>query len=647
MDFFKLKKAQSESTTKVSIQREGNRQIKQISEAVSTVPWGISMLSLAWTAGPVTLFAAQISYLLGYNKAPTQENLIFFFVYTVITGIAGIVAQITYKLTQGKKVENQKQQVSMVLEQLPELRWQVLDLHTHQLTPEQRTRYVAKILLQKVELDPESLKQAVFDLTSNKAFARLLSQIEIYRQVGMDRRIDDLTEAHHELITNVIIGLEDIEPDAIPMLRMRLQGDSPDQKTGMPRHENFIERVFSAIEEENDLLMNDEDVEEMIVLVFELLCGRKIPTLTFSYSGRWELASALDRLETERSKYRIAQATGLSRIRSLTSYINNIKQEYIEIPHEEHTPMSLSQSADLLVEQAELFLDKQADLLTDYCAQSRKNSNKVDKEWVKHQSEILSNSIQLWKEIRKAYSQLGKQHELLLKASDHWDKYIRNYSDNDTQLQLGRGNKGLRIKENIIELDAKAKAEICATLANFLSKNKLTPEDQNKARQTWLRGRVTKTTLHEDHITPELAKQLAIEIALVLEPYIHLSRPEIQRAIYSTHGSYMNDIEPGMSAATKIAMGSAMADEKRKDLSIAAERLALALVKHYQVNLEEEAIIFLRDTYQARESRLNMINQYSANKERKISYLTLRPPAVAAPKRGWYTALIDARRIIS
>ena len=273
-----------------------------------------------------------------------------------------------------------------------------------------------------------------------------------------------------------------------PCYGMRLQGDSPDQKTGMPRHENFIERVFSAIEEENDLLMNDEDVEEMIVLVFELLCGRKIPTLTFSYSGRWELASALDRLETERSKYRIAQATGLSRIRSLTSYINNVKQEYIEAPHEEHTPMSLSQSADLLVEQAELFLDKQAELLTDYCAQSRKSSNKVDKEWVKHQSEILSTSIQLWKEIRKAYSQLGKQHELLLKASDRWDKYIRNYSDNDTQLQLGKGNKGLRIKENIIELDAKAKAEICATLANFLSKNKLTPEDQNKARTDMVKG---------------------------------------------------------------------------------------------------------------------------------------------------------------
>ncbi|MFG1491300.1 hypothetical protein ABMA58_18770, partial [Oceanospirillum sp. HFRX-1_2] len=141
------------------------------------------------------------------------------------------------------------------------------------------------------------------------------------------------------------------------------------------------------------------------------------------------------------------------------------------------------------------------------------------------------------------------------------------------------------------------------------------------------------------------AKQLAIEIALALEPHIHLSRPEIQRAIYSTNAIYMNDIEPGMSAATKAAMGTAMANEKRHDLSVAAERLALALVKHYRVELGEDAIAFLRDTYHARESRLNVLNQFAKPRERKISYLNLRPPVVAAPKRDWYKALIEARRL--
>ncbi|MBB1488513.1 hypothetical protein [Oceanospirillum sediminis] len=644
MDFFR--RHSGSATTRVSIQKEGNRQIRQISEAVTTVPWGISLFSLAWTAGPVTLFAAQISYLLGYNKAPTQENLVFFFVYTVITGVAGIVAQLTYKLTQVPKIEQQKKQISLVLEQLPELRWQTLDLATHPLSAEQRARYVARILLQKVDLDPESLKQAVFDLTGNKAFARLLSQIEIYRQVGMDRRIDDLTDNQRFLIRHVMIELEHIEPDAIPILRTRLQGDSPDLKSGMPRQENFIERIFAAIEEENDLLMTHEDVEEMIVLAFELLCGRKIPMLVFDYKGRWELANALDNMETVRSEYRIAQARGLSRIRALASYINKQKTERKEPDAKSIELLQLNQSADLLVELAEEFIDEKAADLREYCIRTRKQRKKPDSLWVHQQADILSDAISLWKEIRRAYEQIGRKHAQLLKTSDRWEKFISRFSVQEEKLQINSGQRGLRVKEKEISLDDKDKADVCEKLYRFLVDNKLTTEDQSKARQKSLRGRVASSELPDDHITPEMAKQLAIEIALALEPHIHLSRPEIQRAIYSTYATYMNDIEPGMSAATKAAMGAAMAVEKRHDFSGAAERLALALVKHYRVELSEEAIAFLRDNYHARESRLNLINQYSSNRERNVSYLNLRPPVVVAPKREWYLALIEARRTV-
>lgn len=644
MNFFGRTKSEN-STTRVSIQREGFAHIRQISEAVTTMPWGISLLSLAWTAGPVTLIAAQLSYVLGYNKAPTQENLIFFIIYTVITGVAGIVAQITYRLTRVPKLEEEKRRVSLVLEQLPELRWQVLDLHTHQHNVEQRQRYVAKLLLQKADLDPESLKQAIYDLTLNKAFARLISQIEIYRQVGMDRRIDDLVESQRFLIRHVLVQLETVEPDAIPIIRARLQGDSPDQKLGMPRQENFIERIFAAIEEENDLLMSDEDVEEMIVLAFELLCGRKISMLTFAYRGRWELADALDRMERYRSEYRIAQATGLSRIRALASFINqqNLAQRVSEEDVIEQ--LQLNQSADTLVESAEIYMDERAESLSEYCRKARRKKAKVDKEWIREQSRELGEALNLWKEIRRSYERIGRIHVQLLKASERWEKFVDTFSVSDNKLQIGSGHRGLKVTEKFVYLDEEAISEVCTRLHSFMAKHKLTPEDQNQARNKALRGRVERSSLPEDHITPELAKQLAIEIALALEPHIHLSRPEIQRAIYSTNAIYMNDIEPGMSAATKVAMGAAMANEKRHDLSVAAERLALALVKHYRVELGEEAVAFLRDTYHARESRLNMLNQFAKPRERKISYLNLRPPVVSAPKRDWYKALIEARRL--
>ena len=644
MGFFG-RKAANNSTTKVSIQREGFSHIRQISEAVTTMPWGLSLLSLAWTAGPVTLIAAQLSYVLGYNKAPTQENLIFFIIYTVITGVAGIIAQIVYRLTRVPKIEEEKRRVSLVLEQLPELRWQVLDLHTHQHDPEQRQRYVAKLLLHKADLDPESLKQAVYDLTQNKAFARLISQIEIYRQVGMDRRINDLVENQRFLIRHVLVQLENIEPDAIPLLRTRLQGDSPDQKMGMARQENFIERVFAAIEEENDLLMSDEDVEEMIVLAFELLCGRKIPMLSFTYKGRWELATALDRMERNRSEYRIAQATGLSRIRSLANFINQQNSQNREDDDEDVEYLQINQSADILVASAEAYMDQCAEELSAYCRKVRRRRKEADREWIREQSRLLGEAMNLWKEIRRAYERIGRMHVQLLKASERWERFVDTFSVSDEKLQIGSGLRGLTVTEKSISLDEEAISEVCAVLSEFMVKHKLTPDDLNHARTKTLRGRVERSMLPEDHITPEIAKQLAIEIALALEPHIYLSRPEIQRAIYSTHAIYMNDIEPGMSAATKAAMGSAMAKEKRHDLSVAAERLALALVKHYQVELGDDAIAFLRDTYHARESRLNMLNQFAKPRERKISYLNLRPPVVAAPKRDWYKALIAARRL--
>ena len=47
----------------------------------------------------------------------------------------------------------------------------------------------------------------------------------------------------------------------------------------MPRDEHFIERVMAAIEHDNDLLMTLQDVEEMVILAFELISGREIPVL--------------------------------------------------------------------------------------------------------------------------------------------------------------------------------------------------------------------------------------------------------------------------------------------------------------------------------------------------------------------------------
>ncbi|MHC9035536.1 hypothetical protein ACYTTR_07430, partial [Cobetia marina] len=159
-------------------------------------------------------------------------------------------------------------------------------------------------------------------------------------------------------------------------------------------------------------------------------------------------------------------------------------------------------------------------------------------------------------------------------------------------------------------------------------------EIASQARETILRVGVDK------------AKAMAIEIALALEPHIHLSRPAVQRAINGSNAAYFGQLEPNQSAAAKAALGSAMVREIDDDLSRTAESLAIALVRHYRVELEPLAIDFLRDTFGAREATLNMLSNYQPADHHPISYLSNRPPLIQTANRDWYRALVQARRAL-
>ena len=81
-------------------------------------------------------------------------------------------------------------------------------------------------------------------------------------------------------------------------------------------------------------------------------------------------------------------------------------------------------------------------------------------------------------------------------------------------------------------------------------------------------------------------------------------------------------------------------------LSRTAESLALALVRHYRVALEPEAMAFLQRQYGAREATLQMLTNVNLDRAEtaNVSYLSMAPPAVGTPHRQWYRALVRARR---
>ena len=621
---FQRKSTTTQEPSQVRLEREGRNEIRRITAAVDKVPWSVSLMQILWTAGPVTLLGAWGGYLLGYGKAPTMENYVFFISYTVITGAAGILANLGYHLTRGRKAEKTSGQIEQVIKALPELLLVTRDLIVDNLEGDARRREAAAMLLRKHDLSPEGVELAAIELLDDRESARLIGQIDVYRRVGLHARIRDLVAQYRDTLEPQFNALYEAAPIATHLLRERFEGRAPDLHQGVPRDENFIERVMAAIEQDNDLLMTLQDVEEMLILAFELISGREIPVLSFEYRGRWRLAQAFDNLEEARARQRIAQATGLSRLKALNVYLAEQSGTLVE-------DAASGLRAELLLERSVKAMDALAEQIV-HLAQAVEAGQEERKRALRTKSDILANAIQLYKSVSSAYEQVGRSHAQLLKSVDRWERITASLSDDTTRLRLGPGRRGLRIRERTIALDDEAKARVCKHLARYLTQAGITS-----------RHRDTRLSVGVD-----AAKRLAIEIFIALEPHVGLSQPATQRAINSSNAADFGQIEPNLSAAAKAALGASMVREVDTELSRAAESLALALVRHYRVELEPAAIEFLKRQYGARDSTLKMlsnINLSGRGDSRNVSFLSHRPPAVGSPHRDWYRALVRARRL--
>ncbi|WP_027349623.1 hypothetical protein [Halotalea alkalilenta] len=616
----------AEDTPRVRLEREGRDRIRRISQAVEKVPWSSSLLNLLWIGGPVTFIGAIGGYYIGYGHLPTVGNLLFFIFFAVVTSVAGILTTIVNNYRHAGRYRKVERQITRVIDALPELIMMTRDLEVERLEGDARRREAAMMLLRKQDLSADGIELAVRELIGDTESARTLADIDTYRRIGLKSRINDLIAAHAGHIEPQLSELGELAPEAAALLRERFYGRTPDLDNGVPRGENFIERVLAAIEQDDELLMTLADVEEMLTLAFELINGREIPMLVFEYRGRWRLAQSLDALEQARARYRIGQALGLSRLKALTVY--------------------LAEASDTLVEdaasglRAEVLLERCREAIEDLAARIARLAAdpQADRSALREQADVLANAMRLFRHMRDGYDEVGRHHAALLRASQRWERISSHSSDQETRLRLGPGRRGLRIRESVIVLDDHAKTQICAQLAHLIR--------QLHARPS-LRARLPHETPQAAlSVDTDSAKRLAIEIALALEPHIHLSRPEVQRAINSTNAADFTSLEPGYSAATKAALGAAMVKEVDDDLSRSAESLALALVRHYQVELEPAAIEFLHRQYGARKGTLEMLSKYEQSSRSPVSFLSHRMPPIGRTPRHWYRALVVARQAL-
>ncbi|WP_025732982.1 hypothetical protein [Carnimonas nigrificans] len=616
-----LNKPLTHSPSGFKLEREGRERIRRISHAVSGVAWKSTLLNMLWIGGPVTLIGAMGGYYIGYGHLPTLGNMVFFVFFAVFTSVAGVIGNIVNNYKTAGKTRNIERHMLRVIDDLPDLIMMVRDLGVDQLEGDARRREGATILLRKQDLSPNGIDLAVRDLLEDAEAARIFADIETHRRIGLHSRIDDLVIDHGDFIYPLITSLRQAAPEAATLLEERFHGRMRDLNQGVARDENFIERVLSASEQHDDLLMTLDDAGHMFTLAFELINGREIPMLVFGYIGRWRYAEAFDRVEEARARYRISQAVGLSRLKALTVYLAEASETLVE-----------DAAAGL---QAEILLARSREAMDDLAHRIMQMARveNSDDALLHEYADTLANAVRLYRRMRDSFDQVGRHHDALLRAIKRWERIATSGPDNMTELAIGDHGEGLRIHEKRIALDHHAKAQLCSTLAPYL-------------RQLHRKQRSSESHPHSLTLDVDNAKRLAIEIAVALEPHVHLSRPEVQRAIHSTNAADFSALEPGYSAATKAALAAAMVKELEDDLSRSAESLALALVSHYKVELPEDAMIFLGRQYGARRNVLNQLSAQQLPRHQRPEVNNERMPPLGRTPRHWYRALVLARRVL-
>lgn len=620
----------SASRQGISLNREDTERLDQFTRSVRRVRISRSLLGLAWTAGPVTALGLYGGYYIGYGQAPTNQQLVYFISFTVLSGLIALAAKVVYDSTWGYHNERSQRSVIEVIDKLGDLILAARNLVVQTLDGEAQQREAAVQLLQRVDLPPAGIEMAVFQLTGDKAFAGLLSAIDNYRRAGLSARIAPLHAAHQDWLEKHLDTLREHSPAAVEILRLRYQGDIAVLRHGTPRAEHFIARVLAAIEQDNLLLITMQDVESMLVLAFELINGREIPMLIFDYRGRWRLAAALDRMERKRSRYRIAQAAGSNRIRSLASWMVEVNiLSYEEVPD--------GISSATLIERVNVALDQLSERMQALAQAVDAGDNTRYRE-LRLLGEQMTNALRLYRHAHESYTRIGELHADFLQAAEAWNALMEKSRQTTTELQIGPRGKGVHILEKVVRLEDEEQKEVCQHLARYLRSQHLESHETKNLFE--------RRSERDYPLTFESARQLAIEVALALEPHIHLSYPEIQRGIGATYASYLGELEPGMSAREKRAIGEAVAQDVEEDMSEAAEHLAAALVRHYRVSLSDEASRFLHDTYGARQSVLDILSQHQPGESATQSLLSVRPAVVPPAQRRWYRSLVLARRLV-
>lgn len=622
-------KAESPRTTPMYLEREsGGRRMDKIAKAAEKESWSLTLIQLAWTAGPAAFIALQSGYLLGFGHTAPMQNIIYLTIYTSIAGVIGLVVRTFLTLSHSKKQKEAEKNLILLMDRLPELILATRDLALSAYDPPLRKQVAAISLLRSAVASPEAIQLAVSDLTEDKQLAEIALAIETFRLSGMNSRMHDIIDLNQNQINQAISQLKIASPEAAILLRQRLNGHAPSLKEGVPRKEGFIERILQAAETDNQNLMSLRDAEEILTLLFELIIGRKILMLSFRYRGRRVLTEAADALENARNNYGMAIANFHSRLHNLINFLVECGAlETSEVATETKVPQLIQLTHKAINNLCESIYR----LYNDHKSKNKYSTLVV----LSVQSDILSTALDLYQSLRRSYRHIERRREILATNIKRWADISKNYDNATTALRSGRGQGGLRIIEQKIHLDDKEKLALARVLTPHFY-------DFNIHRSLRIGpGHLFSIEKPLDVLT---IKEMAIESALALEEFIPLSNPSVRYAIESANSINLDGFRLELNAITKTDWNAALIHEVPKDVTKAAEHLARVLTQHYGISLTPAAIDFLHHTYGVNKETLEELAAHPhLNQNLPESSPKDKIPSVASPSRHWLKTLERAK----
>lgn len=543
---------------------------KNIIKAIKKESWKLNILSLIWTAGPVTFICLNIGYYISYGKLASQDVFIYFAVFTAMLGIASIIGRITYRLTIGNNLDNTENILKTLTNKMPELLNIIRNAYLENVNEVEQRISASKIILQNPDSTEFAIERAIFELTKNKKFAENAKEIELYRKHSLHilakakfSEIEAKANKYYEEIKHY-------SPKTADLFINRLQSIIPDKKNGVERDEGFISRILTAGHQNNFDTIILPDIYEIIILAIELINGREINNYALSYKGNNQYIKSLRKLDKAYDNYYYSYKKTQHLLYSLITYINNNLNTKTELPHS-FKNISKETNKDL----AKIISSLQKQLKS---SKDKKEINKVFRLYnmvVKHNN-LCRNRLKNFLKVKREFDSLNQKNLKLLKSN-----------------QIGPGIKIIKSK---IFLDTEGRLKVIEKLVKEINAISLKNVNINQL------------------------KILAFKIAEILDKEINLTNNFHRNSIENSNAILFSNNDLSSTIEVRYYFISSIIKEIKANDNKIIRNLLNDLLANQNIELNDKNIKILKDHYNISEAILNNLNpNIKNNKYNNIS----------------------------